>query len=247
MVAKPRSPSYPSVDLETALDLLRKLYDKVHRGQFMAIDAASAWGYKSVSGPSKSKISTLRQYGLLEGKKGGKNTEKPKISRRGLTFVMRHPASREYQAALKTAALSPPLFREIFDALPEVTDGVLREYLLFDKNFTESGAERFIDVYRATIQLVNLDDDGEMSKPVSDNSNHNVEIGVTESSPELGVSGGQPPLVRITLSTQGEYAMLLPQMTSDEWDRKAALFDAHKDIFVQKTIEPQTPPEQNTS
>ena len=163
MATKHRSPNYPSVDLETALELLQKLYKKVHKGEFTAIDAAGAWGYKSASGPLRSRIAALKQYGLLEGKKG-RNAENPRISRRGLILVLRNKASGDYQAELKIAALAPPLFAEIHNTRSDAADGALREHLIVDKGFTDGGAQRFIEVYRATVQLANLNKDDEMSR-----------------------------------------------------------------------------------
>ena len=72
-------------------------------------------------------------------------------------------ASREYRDALQEAALAPPLFREIRDSKPDASNGVIRHYLIVDRNFTDDGAKRLIDVYRATMRLAGLDGDGIMS------------------------------------------------------------------------------------
>ena len=152
MVTRQRSPNYPGIDLEAAIRALHDLYRKVGRGQFSVADAAASWNYNSPSGPARSRLAALRQYGLLEGKKG----ENPRLSRLGLTFVLRNQASKEYRDALQTAAIEPPLFNELQQSRRGVADGALREYLILDRNFTDDGAGRFIEVYRATMRLANL-------------------------------------------------------------------------------------------
>ena len=160
MVSRQRSPNYPGIDLETAIESVRELYTKnLGRGQFNPIEAANAWGYSGPSGPVRVRLGALRQYGLLDGQRG----ENPKLSRRALTFALRNQASREYRDALQEAALTPILFREIRDSHPDASDGVLREYLILDRNFTDDGAERLIAVYRATMQLAGLDGGTEIS------------------------------------------------------------------------------------
>lgn len=232
MVVKPRSPNYPSVDLETAINLLSKLYEKVHKGEFLASDAASAWDSKSATGPVMRKIAALRQYGLLVGIVRGKNAENPRISRRGLTFVLRNQASREYQSELKEAALAPPLFNEIYNTLSDPSDGVLQHYLIVEKGFTDKGANLFVEVYRTTIQLANLNKKEDMSRLEYDESGKESESDVDETSPELPIDRKQSKMVKIPLSTVGEYALLLPEMTTAEWNLKVKLFCAYKDMVV---------------
>ncbi len=156
MVATPKSPNYPGIDLGTAIELAILLYDSVGKGEFTPMDAAKAWNHKSPSGPVRSRIGTLRQYGLIEGKRG-RNAENPKLARRALTFVLREKDSREYQDAVREAALTPPLFRELHNSHPNAADGVVQEFLIVDKNFTADGAQRFITAYKKTLKLAKFD------------------------------------------------------------------------------------------
>ena len=237
MVTKPRSPNYPTVDLETALELLQKLYDQVHRGEFTASDAADAWGYKSASGPLRSKLAALKQYGLIEGNRRGKHAENPCISRRGLTLVLQDQTTSEYQAELKKAALEPPLFEETYNSLSAPADGALRHHLIAEKKFTDGGAQRFIEVYRSTIQLANLNKDDELTRLEEDDSNEYEESETKGINPETVSVGSRKAMLAIPLSTKGEYAKLLPGMTSAEWKRIVTLFQAYRDTLVQDETE----------
>ena len=238
MVIKLRSPNHPSVNLETAIDLLRKLYEKVQKGEFLASDAAIAWGSKSATGPVKRKIAALRQFELLEGIKRGKNAENPRISRRGLTLVLRNQASREYQSELKEAALAPPLFEEIYNTLSDPSDGVLRHHLIVEKGFTDKAANLFIDVYKSTLQLANLNKDDELSSLESDVSHEDVVSNSMDTVSDFAPASRGTDMVKIPLSTKGEYALLLPEMTSAEWELKKNLFEAYKGMLVKDETEP---------
>ncbi len=239
MVTKLRSPNYPTIDLETALEQLRKLYDKVRMGEFLARDAAGAWNYNSVSGSVKSTLAAMRQYGLIEGKVRGKNAENPRISRRGLTLLRRNQASREYQDELKNAALAPQLFKETYNTLTDATDEVIRDHLLFEKRFTDNGAQRYIEVYRATLELANLNMDDDKPRSDYDDSNKDLESETDETSSEFEHSSKQTPMMKITLSTEGEYAKLLPGKSSADWEKLLKILDAYKDMLVQDETESQ--------
>ena len=175
MVTRQRSPNYPGIDLEAAIEAAGSVYQKLGRAQFNLDEAANTWGYRGPSGPVRVRLAALRQYGLLDGQRG----ENPKLSRRALTFVLRNQSSREYKNALQEAALAPVLFREIGDARPDASDGVLREYLIVDRNFTDDGAERAIAVYRTTMRLASLETEDTISRLEEDESWHESEDDVS--------------------------------------------------------------------
>lgn len=152
MVIKKRSPNYPGIDLEEAVQVTATLYQGVSRGEFTPTDATKAWGYNSASGPVKIRLAALRQYGLIEGKKG----ENPRLSKRALTLVLRNQSSREYQQALREAALEPGLFAELYESMPDAAPDAMRQHLIVERTFTDEGANRVSEVFRATIALANF-------------------------------------------------------------------------------------------
>ena len=156
MVTKQRSPNYPSIALGAAVDRIRQLYPNVQRGEFTPQDAARSWGYSSVSGPVRRTMGALRQYGLIDQKKG----DNAKLTNRALTLALREPESREYRSAMREAALEPPLFAELHEnGKAGAASDALRQYLVVEKQFTREGATQFIEVFRATRGLANLDED----------------------------------------------------------------------------------------
>ena len=244
MVRKPKSPNYPSVDLGTAIDLAKQLYTEgVGKGEFTPLDAAQAWGYNSVSGPVRVRIGALRQYGLIEGKRG-RHSENPKLTRRALTFIMRPQGSREYQAALQEAAVTPPLFSELHQSHRNAADGVLREYLVIDKNFTDDGAQRFINAYKTTLRLARLGEEGTMSGLDDDESPDEGEEDhvVTEASPQ-GTGGpvrsivpGELISIPVPLGAERIATVTLPiDMQDADWTRLDRILEAYKPQRVEES------------
>jgi len=171
MVVKHRSPNYPGIDLEECVQVLAPLYQGVSRGQFTPADAAKAWGYNSTGGPVKIRLASLRQFGLLDGKKG----ENPRLSNHALTLILRNQASREYQQAIREAAEAPSLFAELNASMHAAAPDALRQHLIVERGFTDEGANRFIEVFRSTIALANPPEYGNMEGQDSDNSSQDDE------------------------------------------------------------------------
>ncbi|MYB50063.1 MAG: hypothetical protein F4X72_12505 [Dehalococcoidia bacterium] len=255
MVTKPKSPNYPGVDLGTAIDLAVQLYrGDIGRGEFTPIDAAKGWNYKSASGPVRVRIAALRQYGLIEGKRGPR-PDNPKLSHRALTFAIRPQGSREYQDALREAALTPPLFGELHQSHPNAADGVLVGYLVMDKNFTDDGAQRFIAAYRSTLRLAGLDKDDTISGLEEDESLYEGEDDMNpdpDTEREFPVSTRVPPSqtslsedhTRVPLRLIGGSlvaAVELPSaMTETAWQQMMTMLEALKPGYV-TTVEKNQP------
>ena len=259
MVTKHRSPNYPGFDLEVAIDALAQLYSRVKRNEFTPGDAATAWGYNSTSGPVRVKMAALRQFGLLDGKKG----ENPKLSRSGLTFVIRNKSSHEYQEALRSAAINPPLFAKAKEAKPNASDNVLREWLLLDENFSDDGASRFVEVFRSTMRLAGLDGDDIISglenheslTEGEDVSMISAPINVENEQP-LALEHGAPLLsaahTRVPLKLIGgslTVAIELPSsMTERAWKQMIDMLNALKPGYVPEAeYEPSDEPAESFS
>ena len=223
---KQRSPNYPGFDLGEAIEILKQIYPKVQRGEFTFKDAASAWGYNTVSGPVRRRFSALRQYGLLEQRRG----DNAKLTPRALTLVLRNPASTEYVAARREAALEPDLIRELYQTGKfEAADDALRQDLIVHRGFTDDGADRFIEVLRSTLTIAGLAGSGTMASQED------------EEASETDTKGGgremvnppppPPPAVdKFVLSVAGgptSFRMELPlPLSASQWTQLKAMLDA---------------------
>lgn len=150
-MARERSPNHPAIDLDKALSAASDLYTKEGRSDIPIEVAAKAWGYAGLSGPARSKIAALRQYGLATQVKGNLQ-----VTDLALTLILRTEDTAERRQTLKKAALSPALFGELRDTHPDASEDGLRHHLVVDKRFTEDGANRFIRAYQATMEFANL-------------------------------------------------------------------------------------------
>ena len=236
MVSRQRSPNYPGIDLGTAITSVNELYGSVGRGQFTASEAATTWGYRGPSGPVRVRLAALRQYGLLEGQRG----ENPTLSRRALTFVLRNQASREYKDALIEAALAPDLFQDIQEARPNASDGVLREFLILDRHFTDDGAGRAIAVYRDTMKLVDLDNDVTISGTEEDviAEEHDMDVSLQQLPTQSAASPFGVITIPIPLSGERIATVVMPiDMQHNDWERLERILEAYKPQSSEESAE----------
>ena len=231
MVTKPRSPNYPGIDLRVAVDRAKQLYPKVQRGAFTPLDAAQAWGYSGDSSAMRRATGALRQYGLIEAKKG----DNARLTTRALTLALREPESREFRTALREAVVSPALFEELIDSgRANNATGALRQYLVVEKRFTKEGADTFIGVFKTSIAFAGLDDGDDtawLDEGVTDE--HGQAITTTAPATTPPPSAPVPPpgslTIPIPLNNGGMGTVTLPVgMTPADWNRLDAILSAYK-------------------
>jgi hypothetical protein len=149
-----KSPNYPSIGLAEALEKIADIYGKFGRSAVTPEEAVKSWGHKGLHGPALAELSALKKFGLIQslGKNGVTLTDS------GISLVLGDKDSQEYKEAIQNAALCPKIFREIFEREKPgvISDGVLKLYLVKNKEFTETGTDKFIKSYRETIALANL-------------------------------------------------------------------------------------------
>ena len=146
MAKKMRSPNYPSIGLPDALAEVQKIWDKEKRTAVSMDVLAAAMGYKSVSGPVRTKIAALRKYGLLD-QTGGR------YSLSEIAMKALHGQPEEQAQARASAAQRPELFREFITTHPDASDAALKSELVLRRSFSEAGAKQFIKAFRETMSI----------------------------------------------------------------------------------------------
>jgi hypothetical protein len=141
-----RSPNYPAVSLPVARELARRLYDREKRSPADPDQIVRAWGHTSLNGPSRTKLSALRKYGLLEETRNGF-----RLSDRAMAMLYPNDPQEEADA-LRDAALSPDLFRELA-AFEGASDDNLVSRLV-RLGFTPTGARAAVASYHETMDVV---------------------------------------------------------------------------------------------
>lgn len=143
-----RSPRYPRYPLLSAIGYAKRLYDGAHRSTIDTLTAYKVMGFAGKSGASATALGAARQFGLVEGVKGG-----VRVSSLGLAIL--EPASPiEYDNALREAAYNPPVFKTILERfegnLPR-SDEAIRSYLIRALDFSKKGADECVNSLRETV------------------------------------------------------------------------------------------------
>lgn len=99
---------YPSLSLGEAITKIRQLYEEVHQRKMSREEIAKNLGYTTLNGASIGLISNLTRYGFLEGRLDG-----VRVSDDAVILSVEEPDSPDRQAALRRAALTPDLFKEL--------------------------------------------------------------------------------------------------------------------------------------
>lgn len=152
-----RSPSYPGLDLEEAINKVKKLWEAEHKNETPPEVVAKHWEYSHKASPFLVAIASLKKYGLLES--GNDGMRSVKVSKLAMQILLGGDEEAADRAkATQEAALKPAIFLEFWKKygknLP--SDGSLKQQLLVSKNFTPSGAETFIKTYRKTLSFAKL-------------------------------------------------------------------------------------------
>jgi hypothetical protein len=185
---KGRSPAYPAINLETAIQRARQLYDKERHHPTPVATIASHWGYASLNGAALGAIAALKKFGLLD-EEGSSEDRKARLSRLA-DDILSNPDETRRTEAIKEAALRPAIYREMWDTyhLDLPSDQTLRWELTRDRGFTERGATEFIRAYKATITFAQLEDPSRAAEPAATPDTQRVEDhrdeGTGDSQPE---------------------------------------------------------------
>jgi hypothetical protein len=246
-----RSPSYPAVNLETAVRRARELY--AHERQHLtSVDTiAGHWKYKSLNGPAHLTLAALKKYGLIVD--DGKGTTR----RAGLTDlavnVLENPDVGARDEALRRAALNPSIHRELWETYGNSppSDANLKWILTRERGFTDTGAAEFIRVYKETVAYAKLDstkavssagpaeealdrEDSDESGPPSDASTHQ-----SRSKPRASTPGMTPYSIPIfngrSVIVEGNFPL-----SEEDWAQFMTVLSAMKPALVDRPDEQRT-------
>ena len=158
-----RSPSYPAIGLEDALDKMRILYEREHFAKIPVVAALDHWGHSSRSGAGFRVLGALKHYGLLDEERAGAQrfvwlSDRAKTLRRG-------PNDPQWNQECKDAALEPAIHAKLWDkwgpdALP--SDQTMR-FSLEEMGFNPRAIKKFIATLRSTLEFSGLLGDGRLT------------------------------------------------------------------------------------
>lgn len=168
-----RSPNYPACSLADAVGMLAKFWKQEARTTVPASVAAVAIGYKSLSGPARTGLASLKKYGLLADEKQGMRVSP-------LALRILNPVDNDDKIqALREAALRPELFKQLFETHASASENALKAHLINTLGFSDIGARTLIKSFKETIEFAKLTD-SEYGQNQGENMEGTLQVGKGE-------------------------------------------------------------------
>lgn len=154
-----RSPAYPFINLETALERAKQFHDNEQRNAANVTVAATHWGFAEGSSYAAQTIASLIYFGLMQDEGTG-DRRTVQLTQTALRILLdNRPDSQERAQLIKQAALTPKIHKQLWDkGWTALSDANLRHRLLFEWEtpFNENAIDGFIAEYKSTIAFAKL-------------------------------------------------------------------------------------------
>jgi hypothetical protein len=167
-----RSPNYPAVGLQNAVERARKLYDADGPPGSTLAAAFERIGFSNAHGQAQAVMSALKKFGLLEYVDGRMVPTKLAID--VFEFPENHP---RHIAALQEMALKPIIYAELVEQFREharlPSDDSLRPELVSDKGFNKLAVDGFLSDFRSSLEYAGLLEGNTLKLSIQGDSGHN--------------------------------------------------------------------------
>lgn len=149
-----RSPKYPYITFQDALEKAKNVYKAERRAPTTPAILYTHLGYQKKTGSSGRVASALKQYGLLDEVQG-----QYKISDQAFRLFNLPDDDPERLTIMGQMAMRPKIFQDVLNQYPDglPSDATLKSYLILEKDFNENGADIFIRVLKAAQQVAKTD------------------------------------------------------------------------------------------
>jgi len=180
-----RSTAYPGITLEKAIEATKQLRDNLGMTPFSRDSAATALGYKAVSGASVQKVSACVHFGLLT-RKGNAYTQSELANQ-----MFRYVDDEERVAAIKAAVQTPSLYSKLISeydgkALPKMLDNILvRNY-----GITERVAKDVANIFEKSVLFAGLLQNGIITADASGLGEDSAGSDIDSDEPDEAIAKG---------------------------------------------------------
>jgi hypothetical protein len=227
---KGRSPSYPALSLEEAINRTSTFYDRERFSMIPVSAAIETLGHKSTSGGGRATLSALVKFGLLQ-EQGRGDTRRVGLSELGKRIILNDdPMSLDRQEAIKDAALAPTIHRKIWDKYKgNIPSDTTLKFELRKQGFLESGLASLLKEFRDTIRFARLssEDDGGRTEAEDKQAPHEsatvVEYDRLTSPRKLVL----PVAMDKSINIEGRFPL-----SESEWDQFMRVLEAMKPALV---------------
>lgn len=227
---KDRSPSYPAIDLQDALQRASALY-KIEKQHYTPVQTAMEhWGFGPSSSQGQVILAALKKFGLIEDEGRGPQRQ-VRLTKDAVSMIIdQREDSAEKAQAIQRAALKPAIHKAMWDkygaSLP--SDANLRHWLLTQPvPFTERGADEFIPEYKRTLAFAKLGEAGKLPDGEVDKIEPREDPPLIQQPPGRVTSGTEVVRFPIRVGVWGKLEVPSP-MTEDDWQRMLRGIEAQK-------------------
>jgi|SRR5665213_780697 len=156
-----RSPAYPIIPLEAALQRLAEFDTHFKRTPARSQKVGDAWGIKAKAYADRT-VAALRYFGLLEYQGAGKDRSVT-VSEDGRKYL-RAQQEETKREVVKAAALRPKQIAKFWSSWGKdrPADAACLDELVIKDGFSEAGARDFLKVYDSTITYAGLSESDKM-------------------------------------------------------------------------------------
>jgi hypothetical protein len=169
-----RSPSYPTIGLRESVERLEKLYTTDGKAGAPPEIAVKHMGFASAHGQAMSALAALKKFGLVSDVNG-----RIVPSQRGVEIVRLPKEDPRRLQALKDAAVSPSIYRELVEQHKETGlpgEGVLESELETYRGFNPNAVIGFVKDFKDTLEFSGLSDLSALELSQEDESMSNDEL-----------------------------------------------------------------------
>jgi hypothetical protein len=190
-----RSPPYPSLTIDDAIDRARKLYEMEGKHSALVSTAVDHWGYKQKSSGGLQTIASLKSYGLIIDEGNG-DDRKLRLSDIGIAIVQdERSVSPERDELIEVAAFKPKILADMWAkygaSLPSLD--TVKHFLTVDRRYNPNAISDIIRAYKAAVSRRNKetteDIDDEKMELASDNAIVKTDLGAS--------SKGMPGIIHV--------------------------------------------------
>jgi hypothetical protein len=157
--ARHRSPNYPFINLERAIERAKQIYEPDKRHDVpIAVASKNRWDYKYPGSQCDQTVAALKAYGLVDvnGVGDGRTI---RISDRAYRILA---GAQDAPERIKDAALAPVIHAELWQKYSSQgipANDLIRHYLLFDREngtFNDDVVDGVIERFKDTISFAKL-------------------------------------------------------------------------------------------
>ena len=155
---KDRSPNFPFINLSSAVERARAIYNEERKGAAPIQRISIHWKYSPNSSGLIQTMAALRSYGLLSDEGSGAE-RRFRLTELALRIILDSRSdSPERREHLRKATLNPIVSKEVHtnwpDGLP--SDETLNHYLVLEKSFSPQNAIRAVKILKENQQFSEL-------------------------------------------------------------------------------------------